>query len=221
VPALPARRPLLVVLGIVLAAVLLGAIYLLGHRTGKNAAHGGGGGAQTAAEVAASAAAAADSGAAANAAANAAPVVNPPEGVKARSSPGGSLIVNNYAVLLAGGKALTATGPGTPSAAYEAQLAMQAGYSVSLYQRAGRYTAAVLWDSQEQAEEALKGIQAPFDGRWASTSSVVTMSDWCPVKTALDPVVINNVSVPVWSCLTFSSSPPVPSKARGLSAKAR
>ena len=114
----------------------------------------------------------------------------------------------NFAVLLAGGKALTATAKGAPSAAYEAQLALRSGYAVQVYQRGGRYTAALAWETRPEAEESMKEIQAPFSGRWASTSAIVPLSDWCPDKTAQEPLVINNKEVPVWSCgssLTASS----------------
>ena len=106
-----------------------------------------------------------------------------------------------YAVLLAGGRLLTPDKPGAPSALYEAQLALRAGYdSITVYQRNDRYMAAVLFSSREEAEKGLQSINADFDSRWKRTSSIVPVKDWCRSKDAREPVRVNGVAVAVWSC---------------------
>ena len=114
------------------------------------------------------------------------------------------LNANNYAVVLAAGKALTPETPKGPSATYEAQMAIQDRFAnVAIYQRDGRYTVLILFDNKEQAADALKKLPGlPLHGdRWAKQASIVNMSDWCPAKTSEKSVNILNTDVPVWSCL--------------------
>jgi cellulose biosynthesis protein BcsQ len=120
--------------------------------------------------------------------------------------PADPTIVGSYAVVLAAGKALAPEKESGPSATYEAQMAIQDGYrNIAIYQRNRRYTALTLFDNKDQAVEAMKKLQKLHSGRWASTASIVTMSDWCPVKTADKSVVIVNTDVPVWSCISLST----------------
>ena len=110
-------------------------------------------------------------------------------------------VVDKYAVLLAGGKTLTATRQGEPSAEYEARLAMHAGYArTAVYQKNGRYMVAVLFSSQDQARDGINAVNEPYSGRWKRTSSVVAVEQWCGDRKAEAPIVINAANVPVWSC---------------------
>ncbi|CAN5699766.1 hypothetical protein BH10ACI4_BH10ACI4_30940 [soil metagenome] len=129
-------------------------------------------------------------------------------GWDARES-GTTSVSGRFGVLLARGRNLTAENVGDTSAAYEVQRAIRFRVQrTAIYRRSGStfpYNVVALFDTSEEAESSLLNIRELDGGRWSGTSAV-DMTQWCPVTTSPDSIIVTGVAVPVLSCIKLEST---------------
>ena len=117
-------------------------------------------------------------------------------------------VSGGYGVLLARGRNLTPENIGDTNAAYEVQRAIKFGVQrTAIYQRSGStfaYNVVALFDTDQEAESNLQNIRQLDGGRW-SGASAVNMTQWCPVTTPPDSIIVTGVAVPVLSCIKLGS----------------
>jgi cellulose biosynthesis protein BcsQ len=105
-----------------------------------------------------------------------------------------------FGVVLSNDVDLEARGPGAPSAAFEAQLAVQNGFDgVTMYRNQGYYQTVVPFMTEKDALMALPKLRAWSSARWR-TAYIRPLDSWCPRPLPNGNITPKGFTVPVFLC---------------------